>query len=217
MGVVVAGGSLFHLPAGHVAGPQAGAGIFENFLGLVVVLCRSAERMHRLSDVRAGPAAGAGEQVAPVRLNNGLLAAYVLERLGLVGRDCAGQLHPLCDPGGQGPFGPVAERPGLAALLVLGPAEPVGRLGQVRGDHEDMALGPGPAHGHIGKLASSSVLQHVSHVDGEFLLMAVLFIAAAGLTEASGRFSQAGKGAEVRRLRLEDYGSVVHQTIRRAA
>jgi hypothetical protein len=47
--------------------------------------------------------------------------------------------------------------------------------------------------------------------------MAVLFIAAVGLPATSERFSQAGKGAEVLRLRLEDYGSVVHQTIRRAA
>jgi hypothetical protein len=53
--------------------------------------------------------------------------------------------------------------------------------------------------------------------DGKLWLMAVLFIASLGLPATSQRFSQADKGAEVLRLRLEDYGSVVHQTIRRAA
>jgi hypothetical protein len=53
--------------------------------------------------------------------------------------------------------------------------------------------------------------------DGRLLLMAVLFIAVVGLTKASGRFSQAGKGADVLRLRLENFGPVVQQTIRRAA
>jgi len=53
--------------------------------------------------------------------------------------------------------------------------------------------------------------------DGKLKLVAVLFLAAAGTTEGSTSFSHAGKSAEVLRLRLEDYGMVLQQTIRRAA
>lgn len=53
--------------------------------------------------------------------------------------------------------------------------------------------------------------------DGKLVLLAVLILAVVGMPEASKRFSQAGKGADILRLRLEDYGPVVQQTIRRAA
>ncbi len=52
---------------------------------------------------------------------------------------------------------------------------------------------------------------------GKLILVAVLFLAAVGTTEGSTSFSQAGKSADVLRLRLEDYGLVLQQTIRRAA
>ena len=53
--------------------------------------------------------------------------------------------------------------------------------------------------------------------DGKLVLLAVLMFAAVGLREASKRFSQAGRSADILRRRLESYGSVVQQTIRRAA
>jgi hypothetical protein len=45
----------------------------------------------------------------------------------------------------------------------------MGRLGQVRSDHVDMALSAGPAHGHIGQLPSASVLQHIADIHGAAL------------------------------------------------
>ena len=54
--------------------------------------------------------------------------------------------------------------------------------------------------------------------EGRLILIAVLVLAAAvGLSQASKQFSQAGRSADVLRLRLEDYGSILQQTIRRAA
>jgi len=53
--------------------------------------------------------------------------------------------------------------------------------------------------------------------DGKLMLVAVLFLAGAGITQGVTSFSQAGKSADVLRLRLEDYGLVLQQTIRRAA
>ncbi len=53
--------------------------------------------------------------------------------------------------------------------------------------------------------------------DGKLMLVAVLFLAGAGVTQGVTSFSQAGKSADVLRLRLEDYGMVLRQTIRRAA
>ena len=53
--------------------------------------------------------------------------------------------------------------------------------------------------------------------EGRLVLMAVLVLAAVGLSQASKQFSQAGRSADILRLRLEDYGAVLQQTIRRAA
>ena len=53
--------------------------------------------------------------------------------------------------------------------------------------------------------------------EGRLVLMAVLVLAAVGLSQASKQFSQAGRSADILRLRLEDYGAVFQQTIRRAA
>jgi hypothetical protein len=56
------------------------------------------------------------------------------------------------------------------------------------------------------------------HVEeGKLVLLAVLMLAVVGVSEASKQFSQAGKSADVLRMRREDYGSVLQQTIRRAA
>ncbi len=53
--------------------------------------------------------------------------------------------------------------------------------------------------------------------EGKLILLAVLVLAVVGMSEASKRFSQAGRSADLLRLRLEDCGSVLQQTIRRAA
>ena len=53
--------------------------------------------------------------------------------------------------------------------------------------------------------------------EGKLVLLAVLVLAVVGISEASKQFSQAGRSADVLRLRLEDFGSVLQQTIRRAA
>ncbi len=53
--------------------------------------------------------------------------------------------------------------------------------------------------------------------DGKLTLVAVLFLAGAGVTQGVTSFSQAGRTADFLRLRLEDYGMVLQQTIRRAA
>jgi len=49
------------------------------------------------------------------------------------------------------------------------------------------------------------------------MLVAVLFLAAAAVAQGSTSFSQAGKSADILRLRFEGYGMVLQQTIRRAA
>ena len=53
--------------------------------------------------------------------------------------------------------------------------------------------------------------------EGRLVLIAVLVLAVVGISQASEQFSQAGRSADVLRLRLEDYGSILQQTIRRAA
>jgi len=56
------------------------------------------------------------------------------------------------------------------------------------------------------------------HVEeGKLVLLAVLMLAVVGVSGASKQFSQAGKSADVLRIRMEDYGAVLQQTIRRAA
>jgi septum formation topological specificity factor MinE len=53
---------------------------------------------------------------------------------------------------------------------------------------------------------------------GRVLLLVVLVIAVGvGAAAAAKRFSQADKTADVLRLRLQDYGPIVAQSVRRAA
>jgi len=50
-----------------------------------------------------------------------------------------------------------------------------------------------------------------------FLLVALVIVIGISAVAAAKRFSQADKAADVLRLRLEDYGPIVAQSVRRAA
>jgi hypothetical protein len=105
----------------------------------------------------------------------------------------------------------LSELPGTEAWEVELEAEPVGNLPLEDGFRQELVQ----AVCDGAQVVDADIDVHLK--DGKLVVMAVLFIAAVGMAEVSKRFSQAGRGAEVLRLRLEDFGSVVQQTIRRAA
>jgi hypothetical protein len=105
----------------------------------------------------------------------------------------------------------LSELPGTEAWEVELETEPVGNVPLEDGLRQELVQAVCDSAGVV----DADIDVHLR--DGRLVLMAVLFIAAVGMPGTSKRFSQAGQSAEVLRLRLEDYGPVVQQTIRRAA
>jgi hypothetical protein len=55
--------------------------------------------------------------------------------------------------------------PLLSALVIPGPGEALGGFGEIRSGRVDVAGLPGSAHGHIGELAATAVVEDVGDLD----------------------------------------------------
>jgi hypothetical protein len=122
-----------------------------------------------------------------------------------------------------------AEHPGMAERVAARLAEELAQLPDTEAWEVELKLEPEgvvpPEENLRDELAQA--LRGDTHVldadidvqvkEGTLVLLAVLVLAVVGISESSKRFSQAGKSADILRLRLEGYGSVLQQTIRRAA
>ena len=111
---------------------------------------------------RPGPVA----KVACVLVQARQLLSAAVQLGRLVARDGSGQAAALDVQFGERLHRLSVQRPGLAALLLPGPGQPLGRLRRVGRDDVDVALVACPAHGHVGQFTATAVLEGVGDVHG---------------------------------------------------
>jgi hypothetical protein len=114
-----------------------------------------------------GPSSAPGFKVGEVGVDLAGLLAESVEFVADVARDRQSELFEFGQKVGLigGEVSLVAD-PLLAALLVPGPGQARSGLELVRCSEVDVAGVAGPAHGHIGELASAAVLEEMGDVDG---------------------------------------------------
>jgi hypothetical protein len=92
--------------------------------------------------------------------------SYSGELIGDVGRDPLDELLVRRTQLGEALGGSgLVSGPLLAALVIPGPHETLGGLSEVRSGGVDVAGVPGAAHGHIGELPATAVVEDVSDFD----------------------------------------------------
>ena len=112
------------------------------------------------------PTALAGPEVSKVCFECGLLFVDVSELVGDVRRDSRDESLVLGTKlgetlGGSG----LIDGPLLSALVIPGPGEALGSLGEVRCGGVDVAGVSGAAHGHISELPATAVVEDVGDFD----------------------------------------------------
>jgi hypothetical protein len=132
-----------------------------------VVLVDSARDLQVLvtfSDGSTGPPPGAGAEIGKVLFERGVLLVDVSKLVGVEGWDARNELSVLGAYLGKALRGS-GSRPLLATLVIPGPGETLCGLNKVGRGGVDVARVPGPAHGHIGELPATAVVEDVGNFD----------------------------------------------------
>ena len=141
-------------------------GILDSAEDLFVGSARKLEILVARSNGCLRPPPGAGAEVGKVRFERGLLFVDLSELVGDVRRDPLNELSVLGTQldetlGSSG----LVSGPLLAALVIPGPGEALGGFGEIRSGRVDVAGVPGAAHGHIGELPATTVVEDVGDFD----------------------------------------------------
>jgi hypothetical protein len=159
-------GTGLKVSAASVPTEEPMAGILGAAEVLLVDSPRDLEVLVTGSDGRVRPSSGAGAEVGKVLFERGLLFVDVSKLVGDARRDArekfsvlGAKLHEVL--GGTG----LVSGPLLAALVIPGPRETLCRLREIGRGGVDVAGFPGAAHGHIGKLPATTVVEDVGDFD----------------------------------------------------
>ncbi len=160
------GGTGLETFAAAVPGDESAVGVLGATEVLLVYSARGLQVLVAGSDGSTGPSSRAGAEVGKILFEGGLLLVHVDELLGDERRNAAEELpvlgaHVDETLGGSGLVG----GPLLAALVIPGPGETLRSLGEIGRGGIDVARSPGPAHGHVGKLPATAVVENVCHLN----------------------------------------------------
>jgi hypothetical protein len=160
------GGTDREASAAAVPGEESAMGILDAAEVVFVGSASDLEILVSCSDGCVRPPSGAGPEVGQVLFEDGLLFSYLDELIGNVRRDTPDEFSVLSSQpnktlGGSGLVG----GPLLATLVIPGPGEALRSLGEVRCGGVDVAGLPGSAHGHVGELAATTVVEDVGDFD----------------------------------------------------
>jgi hypothetical protein len=152
--------------AASVPGEEPRVGILDAAEVFFVGSARTLEVLVARSTGCVRPPSGTGPEVSQVLLQDGLLFSYSDELIGNVRRDAREEFFVLGTQLDEmlGCAGLVSG-PLLAAFVVPGPGEALGGLVDVGCSGVDVAGVPGAAHGHIGKLPATTVVEDVGDFD----------------------------------------------------
>ena len=161
------GGSTgLEIIAASVPGEESTVGILDAAEVPFVASASGSESLGACSDGCVHPPSCAGPEVGQVPFEDGLLLFHLDQLFGDVRRDAPEEFSMLGTKlvetlGRSG----LVSGPLLAALVIPGPHETLGGLSEVRSGGVDVAGVPGSAHGHVGELPATAVVEDVSDFD----------------------------------------------------
>jgi hypothetical protein len=160
------GGTGLEVIAVPVSGKESTVGILDAAADLFVGSARKLEILVACSNGHVRPPSGTGPEVGQVLVQDGLPLPYLGEQVGDVRRDAPHEFSMLGTKFGEALGGSSLVRgPLLPALVIPGPDETMGGLCDVRCGGVDVARASGAAHGHIGELPATTVVEDVGDLD----------------------------------------------------
>jgi hypothetical protein len=166
LGRLQGGGTGLEVIATPVPGEEPTVWILDAAEDLFVSSARNLEILVARSNGCVRPPPGAGAEVGKVFFERDLFFVDVSKLVGDVRRDAPDEFSVLGTKLGETLGGPgLVSSPLLAALVIPGPGEALGGLVEVGCGCVGVAGVPGAAHGHIGKLAATAVVEDVRDFD----------------------------------------------------
>jgi hypothetical protein len=166
LGRLQPGGAGLEVIAAPVSSKESTVGILDAAEVLFVGAARKLEVLVACSNGCVRPPPCGGLEVSKVLFEHSLLFVDVSELVGDVRRDSPDELLVLGTKRGETLGGSgLISGPLLSVLVIPGPSEALGGLSEVRRGGVDVAGVSGAAHGHIGELPATAVVEDVGDFD----------------------------------------------------
>jgi hypothetical protein len=207
LGHLERGGTGLEVFAAAMLGEEPTAAILGTTAVLLVDSARHPQVLVTGSDGRVRPPSGAGPEVGKVLFEGSVLLVDVGKFVGDERRDAVDELSVLGAKLHEALSGSgLVSGPLLAALVIPGPSEALGGLGEVRRGGVDVARSPGPAHGHVSELPAATVVEDMGDLDCRALGAMSSDGVAVSEAVGAGVFRTHVQLAAVRRHRGKDLG-----------